>query len=106
MTHRKLIAAAILGAGMLTLAHGGAEAAIACDGNFQIVQGNPVATLYCREWNLARVARKFGWHVSVDEIRYSETRKAQLCRAVGFDLEVQEVCAPFSNQGGGNRFTN
>jgi hypothetical protein len=106
MTHRKIIAAALLGAGLLTLAHGGAEAAIACDGNFQIVRGYPVATLYCREWNLARVARKFGWHVSVDEIRYSESRKAQLCRAIGFDLEVQDVCAPFSSGGGAQRYAN
>jgi hypothetical protein len=100
---RKIIATAVLGAGLLMTAHGGAEAAIACDGNFQVVNGYPVATLYCREWNLARVARKFGWHVSVDEIRYSEGRKAQLCRAIGFDNRVQEVCAPYRPDGGSRR---
>jgi hypothetical protein len=103
---RKIIVSAVLGAGLLVAAHGGAQAAIACDGNFQIVNGYPVATLYCREWNLARVARKFGWRVSVDDIRYSETRKAQLCRAIGFDLEVQDICGPYSNGSGGNRYTN
>ena len=106
MTHRKIIAAAVLGAGLLTLAHGGAEAAIQCDGNFQNVRGQPVATLYCREWNLANVARTFGWRVSVDEIRYSESRKAQVCRAIGFDIRVQDICAPFSSGGGNQRFTN
>jgi hypothetical protein len=106
MTHRKIIAAAVLGAGLLTLAHGGAEAAIQCDGNFQIVRGQSVATLYCREWNLASVARKFGWHVSAEEVRYSETKKAQVCRLVGFDLRVQDICAPFSSGGGDQRFAN
>jgi hypothetical protein len=106
MTHRKIIACAVLGAGLLALAHGGAEAAIQCDGNFQIVRGQPVATLYCREMNLARVARTYGWRLSVDEIRDSETRKAQVCRAIGFDTRVDEVCAPFQSGGGNQRFTN
>ena len=103
MTHRKIIASTVLGAGLLMLAHGGAEAAIQCDGNFQKVRGQPVATLYCREWNLANVARTFGWKVSADDIRYSESRKAQVCRAIGFDIRVQDICAPFS---GDQRFTN
>jgi hypothetical protein len=106
MTHRKIIASAVLGAGLLALAHGGAEAAIQCDGNFQNVRGQPVATLYCREWNLAQVARTFGWRVSAETIRYNESVKAQVCRAIGFDLRVQEVCAPFSTDSGGQRYTN
>jgi|RhiMetdeSRZDD1v2_1073273.scaffolds.fasta_scaffold126356_1 hypothetical protein len=107
MTHRNIIASAILGAGLLGLAHSGAEAAIQCDGNFQNVRGQPVATLYCREWNLAQVARSFGWrHVTAQSIRYSESVKAQVCRAVGFDTRVQEICAPFTSNGGSNRFTN
>jgi hypothetical protein len=103
---RKIIASAILGAGLLTLAPSGAKAAIQCDGNFQIVRGFPVETLYCREWNLAYVARQFGWWVSVEEIRYSESRKAQVCRAIGFDNRVSDICAPFNSNGGGSRYTN
>ena len=53
---------------------------------------------------LAHVARSFGWHVSVDQIRYSESTKAQVCRAIGFDNRVQEVCAPFRTDGAGSRF--
>jgi hypothetical protein len=106
MTHRKIIASAILGSGLLALTHGGAEAAIQCDGNYQNVSGQPVSTLYCREMNLAHVARSFGWHVSVDQIRYSESTKAQVCRAIGFDNRVQEVCAPYRPDGGaGSRFS-
>ncbi|MFZ1105207.1 MAG: hypothetical protein WAN86_20540 [Hyphomicrobiaceae bacterium] len=104
MTRMKIAAAAALASGLLALAQGGAEARIRCDGNFQIVRGQPVSTLYCQERELARVARKFGWRVSVNEIRYSESTKAQVCRAIGFDNRVQEVCSPYQPFGGSNRF--
>ena len=93
MIRHKILASAILASGMLMLAQSGAQAAIACDGNYQIVNGLPVSTLYCREWNLAYVARAYGWRVSVNDIRYSESRKAAVCRAIGFDNRVSEVCA-------------
>ena len=41
----------------------------------------------------------------VQEIRYSESKKAQVCRAIGFDNRVQEVCAPYQSFGGDGRFT-
>jgi hypothetical protein len=98
----KIAAAAALASGLVALVQGGAEARIECDGNFQIVQGRPVSTLYCQEQELARVARKFGWRVSANEIRNSETTKAQVCRAIGFDNRVREVCDAY--QPGSNRF--
>jgi hypothetical protein len=105
MTRMKIAAAAALASGLVALAHGDAEARIQCDGNFQIVRGQPVSTLYCQEQELARVARTFGWRVSASEIRYSESKKAQVCRAIGFDNRVREVCAPYQDFGGGNRFS-
>jgi hypothetical protein len=66
----------------------------------------PVSTLYCQEQQLARVARMFGWRVSVSEIRYSESKKAQVCRAIGFDNRVREVCSAYQPFGGSNRFNN
>jgi hypothetical protein len=104
MTHRKIIASAVLGAGLLMLAHGNAEARIVCDGNFQIVAGNPISTPYCREMYLAYVARtSYGWNVSDQAIRYSESTKAQVCRAIGFDNRVQEICSPYRPDGGSRR---
>jgi hypothetical protein len=100
----KIAAAAALASGIFALAYNGAEARIVCDGNFQIVRGQPVSTPYCREQNLARVARTFGWRVSADEIRYSESTKAQVCRAIGFDNRVMEICSPYQPFGGDNRF--
>jgi hypothetical protein len=103
MTRMKIAAAAALASGLFGLAQGGAEARIICEGNYQIVQGQPVSTLYCREQELARVARTFGWRISVQEIRSSESKKAQLCRAIGFDNRVQEVCNPYQPFGGDSR---
>jgi hypothetical protein len=104
MTHRNILASAVLASGLLMLGQGGAQAAIVCDGNFQIVNGLPVGTPYCRDMNLARVARTYGWRVTDEAIRYSESTKAQVCRAIGHDNRVQDVCAPFRNDGGDGRF--
>jgi hypothetical protein len=104
MTRLKIAAAAVFASGLLALAHGAAEARIVCDGNFQSVNGLPVSTPYCRESNLARVAHNYGWRISVEEVRYSESKKAQLCRAIGFDNRVQEICAPYQPFGGDGKF--
>jgi hypothetical protein len=103
MTHSKTIASVLLASGLLMLAQSGAQAAPVCDGNFQAVNGQPVATLYCREMNLARVARTRGWRVSDEAIRYSESTKASVCRAIGTDNRVQEVCAPYAQDGNVSR---
>jgi hypothetical protein len=101
---RTILASVALASGMLMFAHGGAQAAILCDGNFQIVNGLPVGTPYCREMNLARVARTYGWRVSDEAIRYSESVKAQVCRAIGYDTRVQDICAPYNPNAGDSRF--
>ena len=104
MTNRKILASLALASGLIVLAQPGAQARIVCDGNFQDVKGTSVSTPYCREMNLARVARTHGWKVSDYDIRYSESIKAQVCRAIGFDNRVYEVCAPYRNDGGNGRF--
>jgi hypothetical protein len=103
MTKRTMAASVIVASGLLVFSQGGAEARIVCEGNFQIVNGLPVSTPYCREATLARVARGYGWRVSDDAIRYSESTKAQVCRAIGNDNRVQEVCSPYRFDGGNNR---
>jgi hypothetical protein len=101
MTHHRIIAFVVLASGILTLAQGGAEAAIVCDGNFQVVNGLPVGTPYCRELTLARVARSYGMNVSNEAIRYSESTREQVCHAIGYDNRVQEICSPYLYSGGG-----
>jgi hypothetical protein len=94
MTPHKILTSLVLASGLVALSQG-AEARIVCEGNFQIVNGLPVSTPYCREMTLGVVARSYGWRVSDDAIRYSESTKSQLCRAIGYDNRVQEVCAPY-----------
>lgn len=100
----RILASAALACGLLAASQGGAQAAIACDGNYQIVDGRPVGSLYCREMNLARIARSRGWPVTDEAIRYSETWKAQACRAIGFDNRVQEICGPYVSDGMSSHF--
>jgi len=105
MTHHKIVTAIFVASGLLVLSQGGAEARIVCDGNFQIVNGLPVSTPYCREMTLGRVARGYGWRVTDEAIRYSESTKSQVCRAIGHDNRVHEACSPYRHDGG-NRFRN
>jgi hypothetical protein len=86
---------------ILALGNGDAQARLFCDGNFQAVNGLPVATPYCRELNLALVAHSYGIRMPVDAIRYSESARSDVCRAIGNDNRVQEICAPYRNDRGG-----
>jgi len=74
-----------------------AQSRIVCDGSYQIVQGHPLSTPYCQEQNLARVARAYGMRVSDESIRHSESVKAGVCRAIGYDNRVRDVCLQYQN---------
>ncbi len=95
------VPAALAAAALLGFASQPAAARIVCDGVFQIIQGQPVATPYCESQNLAKVARSYGMRVSVEQIRYSESSKASVCRTIGYDLRVRSACQGYFNQGGG-----
>ena len=97
----KVAAATLIASTFIVL--GDAQGRIVCDGNYQVVNGLPVATPYCREENLGRVARGRGMGVSDDALRYSESAKAEVCRTIGYDIRVQEICTPYRNDGGSNR---
>jgi hypothetical protein len=103
MNRCKIITSLAVASGLFVLAPSGAEARILCEGNYQIVNGLPVGTPYCRDLNLTNVARSYGWKVSFDAIRYSDSTKAQVCRAIGHDNRVQEACAPYRIDGGDNK---
>lgn len=99
--NRFSIASAALAAAVLIVPLGAAQARIECDGNFQIGKsGQALATPYCQDYNLARVAQGYGMRTSFDAIRRSDSIKAQICRAIGHDNRVREACLPFRNEGG------
>jgi hypothetical protein len=81
----------------------GAEARIICDGSYQIVQGRPIATPYCRDQNLAIVARSYGIRVSAERMRHDESAKADVCRFIGNDIRVREACQPYLPDAGRRR---
>lgn len=95
----KTIATALVFAG----AAGSASAAIRCNEEYQIVQGNEIATPYCGDNNLAQVARKYGIRVSNTEIRNNPGRKGEVCRMIGHDIRVQTACAGYRSDGSRGR---
>lgn len=81
-----------------------ALAKIKCDGAYQVVSGNLLATPYCQDNNLARVARSYGLRVSDRDIRQNPNRKRYVCGIVGRDIRVRTACDSVSPYGRGNRF--
>lgn len=77
------------------LASGRASARIACDGPYQIVRGQAIATPYCQDAYVAQVARQYGIAVTAEEIRSNPGTKGRVCRAIGNDNRVQTACAAF-----------
>ncbi len=78
-----------------------AEARIVCDGAYQIVQGSPLATPYCEDNYLAAVARGYGIRVSDVSVRQNPSIKAEVCRVVGHDNRVRNICAGYVPEGRG-----
>lgn len=69
-----------------------AEAKIKCRGPYQLVSGQPIATPYCGDAHLAKVAISYGFKTSAREIRQSFARKQQICQLIGQDIRVLEIC--------------
>jgi hypothetical protein len=76
--------------------------AIKCDGNYQVQRdGRRIATPYCQDNMLARVAREHGMRVSSRAIRNNPSVKERACRFVGHDNRVRDTCAPYRGDGDG-----
>lgn len=92
--YRALIPASLL----LMAAAATPASAIECDGNYQVQRdGNQIATPYCQDGNLARIAREYGMRTSAREIRYNPSEKERACRFVGDDIRVKTTCAPYND---------
>ncbi|MDX2259084.1 MAG: hypothetical protein NW205_09235 [Hyphomicrobiaceae bacterium] len=97
----KVLPAMVLCSAGIAVSVTAAEAAIRCQDNYQIVQGNLISTPYCEDNYLATVARGYGTRVAARDIRNSPNRKREICQLVGRDIRVSEICAPYLN--GSNR---
>ena len=70
-----------------------AQARIKCSGSYQVIRGHgQIATPYCEDQYLARVARGYGIRVSASAIRQNPSRKEEVCRVVGHDGRVASIC--------------
>jgi len=70
-----------------------AHARINCSGAYQVVRGQgQIATPYCEDQYLARVARGYGMRVSGAAIRRNPSRKEEVCRLIGHDGRVTSIC--------------
>ena len=82
-----------------------AEARIKCDGRYQVVRGEgQIASPYCEDNYLAQVAiRSYGVSTSASRIRSSVSEKERVCRVMGFDSRVNDICLEYRDDRG-NRF--
>jgi hypothetical protein len=73
-----------------------AQARVVCKGNFQITQHGPIATPFCEEEQIARVAQSYGWRVTAAEVHYDPLTKVRVCQALGGDVRLKGSCAGYA----------
>lgn len=76
-----------------------AEARIKCVNGNQIVNGSPIATPYCQDALVAKVAREHGIKVSAAAIRNNPNLKRNVCQHVGRDNRIYIACIDANSVG-------
>ena len=80
-----------------------AAAKIQCEGNFQMSKYGPIATPYCEEEQIAKVARTYGSKVTGSQVRNDPLTKVYLCQLYGHDVRLKGSCAGYSPDSYGRR---
>ncbi len=96
------LSALSLGAALLLSSLQPAAARIRCQGEFQVTQYGLIATPYCGEEEIARVAQSYGSHVTAAEVHNNPLTKVYLCQTIGYDWRLQSPCAGYLIHGGGS----
>jgi hypothetical protein len=78
-----------------------ANARILCQGEFQVTQYGLIATPYCADEVIARVANSYGWHREAATVRTNPLSKVYICQTLGWDWRLQSPCAGYLPHGGG-----
>jgi hypothetical protein len=78
-------------------------AAINCNGPYQMINGSPHATPYCQDNYLAAVARGYGVRTSDAAVRNNPGIKDDLCRFIGYDNRVSDICRDYRGDHGIHR---
>jgi hypothetical protein len=80
-----------------------ADAKIRCQGNFQMSKYGPIATPYCEEEQIAKVAQTYGSKVTGAQVRNDPLTKVYLCQLYGHDVRLKGSCAGYSPDSYGRR---
>jgi len=78
-----------------------AAARILCQGEFQVTQYGLIATPYCGDQVIARVAHSYGWHREAAEVGTNPLAKVYICQTLGYDWRLQSPCGGYLPHGGG-----
>ena len=79
-----------------------AAARILCEGEFQVTQYGLIATPYCGDEVIARVAHSYGWREAAT-VHTNPLSKVYICQTLGWDWRLQSPCGGYSPHGGGHR---
>jgi hypothetical protein len=98
------LAATILGAAVFTVTSAEPTAArIQCKDNFQVTKYGLLATPYCEEEQIAKVARTYGWKVTAAQVHNDPLTKVQICQILGGDVRLKGSCAGYAPENYGPR---
>jgi hypothetical protein len=75
-----------------------AAAKIQCQGNFQVTTQGLIATPYCEEEQIARVARSYGWKGTASQVHNNPNTKVYLCQRFGGDNRLKGSCGAYSER--------
>ena len=82
-----------------------AAARINCDGQYQVIKGQGLLpTPYCEASYLAKVAGTFGVRTTAKLMRNSVNAKQRICRVVGHDHRVRDICSGFGQEDRGRKW--
>jgi hypothetical protein len=80
-----------------------AAARILCHGQFQVTQYGLIATPYCGDEEIARVAHSYGWHREAATVHTNPLSKVYICQTLGYDWRIQSPCGGYLIHGGGRK---
>jgi hypothetical protein len=79
-----------------------AAARIRCQGQFQVTKYGFIATPYCGDEEIARVANSYGWHREAATVHTNPLSKVYICQTLGYDWRLQSPCGGYLIHGGGH----
>jgi hypothetical protein len=79
-----------------------AAARILCQGQFQVTKYGLIATPYCGDEEIARVAHSYGWHREAATVHTNPLSKVYICQTLGYDWRLQSPCGGYLIHGGGH----